>query len=281
MPSDTDAGDDAPDGARDATPRLALDGFNGPLDHLLALARAQKIDLSAISLAALTDQLAAALHDASGIPIGWKGDWVVMAAWLVQLRSLLLLPAEAPAQQEAAAEADSLRGRLIALEDTRALADWLERRPRLGHDVFARGRPEPRGVAIDAAPALDVVGFLWASLALFDDDAADADTVPLYRPVSFDLYPVAAARARILRVLEDMPDGASFEKLLPDMETITAPAARAALRRRSAWSSTFVASLELARQGDVLLAQEEAVQRGEDPPIQVRRASPGRDAGAQ
>src|SRR6202789_1781321 len=125
------------------SPSLSLGGFSGPLDHLLTLARAHQIDLFDISLGALVAQLAAALHQAPAtIPLGQKADWVVMAAWLVQLRSRLLLPADAPAQQQAVAEADRFRGRLVALQDMQALALWLERRPQLGRDVFARGQPE-------------------------------------------------------------------------------------------------------------------------------------------
>jgi segregation and condensation protein A len=123
------------------------------------------------------------------------------------------------------------------------------------------------GVSVEASQGLDVVGFLWASLALFDDDVV-ADTTSVYRPEPFDLYPVAEARERILRVLGTMPDGASLETLLPDAEsTTTAPASRSALRRRSGWSSTFVASLELAKQGAVVLGQG-----GEFQPIHVAQA---------
>ena len=169
------AGQDGSGGGEGGSPFLTLDGFAGPLDHLLTLARAQQIDLSAISLTALVDQLVAALRQAPAkMPLGQKGDWVVMAAWLVQLRARLLLPADAPAQQEAAAEADLFRGRLVALEDMQALAGWLERRPQLGHDVFGRGQPELFGVSVEAGQAVDVVEFLWASLVLFDDDTAAA-----------------------------------------------------------------------------------------------------------
>jgi segregation and condensation protein A len=91
-------------GREGGSPHLALDGFTGPLQTLLTLARAQKIDISALSLTALLDQLTAALRQAARkIPLGQQGDWVVMAAWLVQLRARLLPPADAPAQQEAAA----------------------------------------------------------------------------------------------------------------------------------------------------------------------------------
>ena len=247
---------DPDDGAGEATPRLVLDGFSGPLETLLTLARAQKIDIGKISLTSLVDQMEAALRQASEkIPLGWKGNWVVMAAWLLQLRSLLLLPADAPARQDAAMEADQLRERLVALDEIQALAVWLERRPQLGHDVFARGQPEGLGLSIEVAPALDVVEFLWASLALFDDDAAEPDTATVYRPVPLDLYAVADARDRILRRLAETPDGATLDRLLPDPDAMAEPTPRSALRRRSAWSSTFVASLELARQGDVVLGQ--------------------------
>jgi len=135
-----------------------------------------------------------------------------------------------------------------------ALAFWLERRPLLGHDVFARGRPEMLGVSAAAGPALDVVEFLWASLALFDE-APTANTAPVYRPVRFYPYAVAEARARILARLAAMPAGVGLEALLPEPDDPAAPAPHAALRRRSGWASTLVASLELAKQGEVVLGQ--------------------------
>jgi segregation and condensation protein A len=117
----------------------------------------------------LLDQLTAALQQApASMPLGQKGDWVVMAAWPVQLRARLLLPADPAAQQDDAAEADQLRDRLVGLEETQALAGWLERRPQLGHDVFVRGHRPSRaqssevfGVSADAAQAIDVIEFLW------------------------------------------------------------------------------------------------------------------------
>jgi segregation and condensation protein A len=248
--------EDWPEGGEGGSPHLTLDGFSGPLDHLLTLARAQQIDLSAISLAAMVDQLVAALRQAPGkIPLGQKGDWVVMAAWLVQLRARLLLPADAPAQQDAVAEADQLRGRLVALEDIQALAKWLERRPQLGHDVFGRGQPEIFGNSVAAGQAVDGVEFLWASLALFDDDTATADTATVYQARPFALYAVAEARERILLRLVESPEGASLDRFLPDLAETSEPEGWANIRRRSAWSSTFIAGLELAKQGEVVLGQ--------------------------
>jgi segregation and condensation protein A len=244
------------------TPFLTLAGFSGPLEHLLVLAWAQKIDLSALSLHALLDQLTTAIQQApASVPLGQKGDWVVMAAWLVQLRARLLLPADPAAQQDAATEVGQLRDRLVALRETQALAGWLERRPQLGCDVFARSHPPSRaqspeifGVSVETAAVVDVIEFLWASLALFDDEPLP-DMANVYRPPPPPLYTVAAARERILRRLTESPDGAPLDRLLPDMPDSNEVEALSRLRRRSAWSSTFTASLELARQGDVVLAQ--------------------------
>jgi segregation and condensation protein A len=81
----------------------------------------------------------------------------------------------------------------------------LERRPQLGHDVFACGQPEIFGNAVEAGQAIDIVEFLWASLALFDDETA-VDTTEVYRARRFALYAVAEARERILRLLAETPE---------------------------------------------------------------------------
>jgi segregation and condensation protein A len=250
-------------------PPLALGAFAGTLDHLLALARAQQIDLLEISLPALVGQLIEALRQAPvTMPLGRKADWVVMAAWLVQLRSRLLLPADASAQEEAAAAAGELQGQLVALQEMQALAGWLARRPQLGHDVFARGRPEVFGVSVEGGQAVDVIEFLWASLALFDDGATEPDTATPYRPIHLDLYAVAEARVRILHRLATTPGGASLEQLLPEAPEPPGPPSQPTVRRRSASASTFLAALELAKQGDVLMGQLDAFT-----PIQVTLAA--------
>jgi segregation and condensation protein A len=268
-PSTTPRADGAEAG-EGGSPFLTLGGFTGPLDHLLTLARAQKIDLADISLTGLIDQLTTALRQAPATTsLGEKADWVVMAAWLVQLRTRLLLPADAPGQKEAAAEADQLRFRLVALEEMQALAMWLEQRPQLGRDVFARGRAEVFGVAVEeAGPAIDVTEFLWASLALFNDEEPP-DTAAAYRPAPLQLHTVAQARERILERLKETPDGVPLDHLLPKAGDPSAPPdARRALLQRSGWAATFVAGLELAKQGDVVMEQEEDFE-----PIHVAPAS--------
>jgi segregation and condensation protein A len=262
--------------AEGRTPLLALDGYNGPLERLLTLARAHQVDLARLSLPDLVDQLAAALrHAPPAMPLGQKGDWVVMASWLLQLRSLLLLPADTQAHRTGEDEADRLRDRLVGLQEMQALAGWLDRRPQLGCDVFVRGQPEMPGISAEAEHEIDVIEFLWVSLALFDDDSAAADAASWYLPRWLDLHSIPDARARILRLLAENPEGHRLDQLLPEgpdvgdsdgAEAETQPV----LRRRSAWTSTFIASLELARQGGVVLAQE-----GFLTPIHVSPASAG------
>ncbi len=253
-------------GGEGRTPRLALDGFSGQLDWLLALARARRIDLGRLSLPDLLDQLAAALHEASGaIPLGEQGDWVVMAAGLLLLRSRLLLPADTPAQRRADAEAGRLRAGLVGLGQVQALASWLDRQPRLGRDVFARGQPELLGVETATAHEADVIEFLWASLARFDDDLPAGDMAPRYRPVWLDLHSIADARDRILRRWPITRSPPARPTAAGAAGSGAAPESR--LRARSRWTSTFVAGLELAKQGDVALDQETAFG-----PIQVSLA---------
>jgi len=246
-------------GGEGRTPRLALDGFSGQLEGLLALARARQVDLARLSLPELVDQLATALRDASeAIPLAEQGDWVVMVAWLLLLRSRLLLPADTPAQRKADADADRLRRGLVGLGQVQALARWLDGRPQLGRDVFALGQPKQLGLETATAHEVDAIEFLWASLALFDDDLPAGDTPPSYRPVWLDLHSIPDARERILRLLADAPDGRTLDGLLPEPLGADAGATQTGLRARSRWTSTFVAGLELAKQGDVALAQEEA-----------------------
>lgn len=249
-------------------PHLALEGFAGPLDQLLARARAQSIDLGRLSLTALLDQLGAAVRQAPvTMPLGHKADWVVMAAWLVQLRSRLLLPVDAPAHQDAVLAADGLRQSLVARQDAQALAGWLERRPQLGHDVFARGRPEVFGLAADADLAIDVIEFLWACMALFEDGTA-ASRSAVYRPIARNLPTVGEARARIRHLLAALPNGASLARFLPEPVTPSAKTWFETLRRRSAWATTFAAGLELAKEAEIVMTQEQDFQ-----PIHVARAT--------
>lgn len=192
------------------------------------------------------------------MPLGQKADWVVMASWIVLLRSNLMLPAAAPEQQEAVSEAGELRHRLVALQEAQTLAAWLDRRQMLGRDVFARGQEEfPGGFGEIRRAKVDVISFLWAAMELFEDPTDKPDLVKINRPLA-PVYSVPEARLRILRLVAEATGSKRLDQLLPE-DVRSALVNNQTLherRRRAAVSTTFVASLELAKQGDVAMEQD-------------------------
>jgi segregation and condensation protein A len=246
----------------------------GPMDLLLDLVERQRIDLGRMSILILVEQfLAASEQRRDRVPIERRADWLVMATRLVLLRSRLLFP-ESPetataAEQEAATE---LR-RLDELVAMRAAAAWLSAQPILGERVFGRGMPERTGLLLGTEHEVDVIAFLWASLSVSEDDAPEPDTVTRYRPSWADLYSVTEARDRILRMLGEGGDGEELGHFLPEISVLTDEAGTAsdsALHRSSAWATTFSASLELAKEGDVTLAQAKSFA-----PVRVSRFEQG------
>src|SRR6185437_2718925 len=144
---------------------LRLDGFEGPLDLLLELARSQKVDLARISILSLVEQYLAVIESARRVRLELAADWLVMAAWLTWLKSRLLLPAGSDAAEEGEQAADILAARLRDLQSVRAAAAWLGARPQLGQDVFARGALEDHTEIDRSRLALDLGSLLRAYLA--------------------------------------------------------------------------------------------------------------------
>ena len=229
-------------------PVLRFDVWEGPLDLLLELARAQRVDLTRISVAELAAQFVTVLEAAiarRAVPLSRLAEWTVMAAWLLLLRSRLLLPAGTAESAEAEREAADLRRHLADREAARRLANWLEQRAQLGREIFVRGTAES---AAAAEPAADVTELLRACLKLLQ--------VPLrervYRPRPPQLWRAPEALARLRALLPGLPAGTALEQLLPP-----APEGEgAALWRRSALASTLLAGLELSRDGAVTLQQD-------------------------
>jgi segregation and condensation protein A len=232
-------------------PVLYLEAWEGPLDLLLELARAQRVDLARLSVTDLAGQFATVLEDAISrqlVPLSRLAEWTVMAAWLLALRARLLLPAGTAESAEAEREAADLRQQLAKREAARRLADWLERQPQLGREVFARGAPEQGATA---EPAADVTALLRACLRLLEVPPRER----VYRPQPPALYRVPEAMARIQALLAELPaDGVRLENVLPPVPV----GEDAALWRRSAVASTLLASLELNREGSVMMEQKEA-----------------------
>jgi segregation and condensation protein A len=121
-----------------------VEGFEGPLDLLLTLARNQKVDLAKISILALADPYLTFIEAARKLRLELAADYLVMAAWLAYLKSRLLLPDATPGQGPSAEDmALALANRLRRLEAIREFATRLLERPQLNRDIFARGLPEP------------------------------------------------------------------------------------------------------------------------------------------
>ena len=221
---------------------LDLDHWEGPLDLLLALARAQKVDLRQISILQLVEQYLAVIERAAALRLEVAADWLVMAAWLAYLKSALLLPrdpADEPAPEELALR---LQLRLERLDAMREAGARLMARDRLGRDVFPRGAPEGLRVVRHAA---------WQA-SLFDLIAAygrvSARTRPaLHIVADREVMTLDDALARLAGLLGDAPEWQALERFLP-------PAGSPRLRT-SALASSFLAALELARQGRVELHQ--------------------------
>jgi segregation and condensation protein A len=177
-----------------------------------------------------------------------------MASWVVLLRSRLLLPSSPAAQTNAEAEAQTLQAGLLALQEMQALATWLNARPQLGQDVFARGAPELLGALAQTDHQLDVIEFLWATIELLDDAAVDTD--PVYRPFQIDLHKVSEARDRIFRLVVQAVQTKLLQDLVPPTTGLDRSDAKSVRRHKSGWTSTFVAALEMAKQGEISLAQK-------------------------
>ncbi|WP_052214629.1 ScpA family protein [Belnapia sp. F-4-1] len=234
-------------------PALRLGAYEGPLDLLLELARAQRVDLAQISIATLAEQfeaVVAAAIESRTVPLPRLADWLIMAAWLTLLRSRLLLPAATAESAEAEREAEGLRRQLADRKWASRLADWLERRPQLGRQVFARGVAEPDPAIIGAPPLADTAELLRACLRLLVLPHRDR----VYRPRPPTLWRVLDALERMRELLPTVGEGANLTAFLPPLsETRT----QSALQRRAALATTFMAGLELGRDGVVILDQLE------------------------
>ncbi len=224
---------------------LSLDGWEGPLDLLLSLARAQKVDLAQISILELVEQYLAYLNNARALKLEIAADYLVMAAWLAYLKSCLLLPKDPEADPSPEEIALRLQMRLQRLDAMREAGARLLGRDRLGRDVFQRGSPEGLRLVRKSA---------WQATA-FDLFAAYGSVKARAEP------PMHVVHARAVMTLDDAIERVS--RMLgialdwTDIETFLPPTDDPQLRR-SALASSFLAALELARRGRLDLLQEEA-----------------------
>ncbi len=238
-------------------PSLMVDveGFEGPLDLLLTLARQQKVDLAKISILALADQYLAFIEEARKMRLELAADYLVMAAWLAYLKSRLLLPEQHPADGLSAEEmANALALRLRRLEAIRKFAEQLMNRPQLGRDVFQRGQPEP--IAEIKHPQ-------W-SATLYDLLSAYASrrqiqSRSVVRVAKRTVWSLAEAREALERLIGQSMDWSPLDQYL--VAYFTDPAMTATVL-----ASSFAAALEMIREGHL-----EAHQQGAFSPLYLRK----------
>jgi len=242
--------------------RLDLDGYEGPIDILLTLAREQKVDLKKISILELADQYLSFINHARRLRLELAADYLVMAAWLAYLKSRLLLPEPPTDGEPTGAElAEALAFQLQRLEAMQKAGQAMLNLPQLGRDVFTRGAPEP----------LRVVDIPVFELSLYEllkaygtHPGRRRDGILQITPLN--LFSMDDALKRIGDIIGHTLDWTILQQFLPD--DLKQP-----LQRRAAVAATFAASLELARSGIINLRQE-----GLFGPIYMKRAEPSAPA---
>ena len=224
---------------------LDLEGYEGPIDMLLQLARDQKVDLTRISILALANQYLDFVSRARKLRLELAADYLVMAAWLAYLKSRLLLPEPEDGEEPSGAEmAAALKYQLQRLQAMQDAGTRLMALPRLGRDVFARGEPAPLRVV--AETTYDVS--LYELLSAYGQSRSRNQATTL-RIEPIDLYSVDDALHRLTRLLGAMPGWQTLNAFLPhDLQ--------GGLLWRSAIASTFSATLEMSRRGQLRIRQD-------------------------
>jgi segregation and condensation protein A len=238
---------------------LDLDGFEGPIDVLLNLAREQKVDLAKISILQLANQYLIYIANVRRIRLEIAADYLVMAAWLAYLKSRMLLPEpEGEPDPTAEAMASALQFQLRRLEAMQEAGIRLMARPLVGRDVFERGAPEGVKVIVNETLEPNLYELLKTYGAIRGrDEGSVLEIAPS------ELFSMEVALIRLREMLGGIPDWTELTAFLPtDL--------RDSLVRRSALAATFAASLELVREGMAQLRQTAAFA-----PIYLRRLGSG------
>ncbi len=230
----------------DAALVVDLEGYEGPIDVLLTLARDQKVDITKISILALADQYLAFIANARQLRLELAADYLVMAAWLAYLKSRLLLPtpAESTTEPTAAEMAEALSFQLQRLQAMQDAGARLMARPQLGRDVFPRGAPE--GLRVRHRPVYELT--LYELLRAYGEQHARAERGRL-EIVPSELFSMEMALERLSAMIGRIPDWATLQSFLPAGLGDT-------LVGRSAMAAMLAAGLELVRSGRLHIRQD-------------------------
>jgi segregation and condensation protein A len=233
-------------GAADQALMVDVDGFEGPLDLLLTLARAQKVDIARISILALAEQYLSYIEQIRQLRLEVAADYLVMAAWLAYLKSRLLLP-EAEGDDEPSGEelAEALAFRLRRLEAMREAAAQLANRDRLGRDVFGRGMPEPIQIHKTSAYTATLYDLLSAYATQRQQRA-----ISVVQVKKRQVWSLQEGREMLTRLVGQI---AQWTPLSVFLSPYFSPEMRATIT-----AAAFGASLELVREGKFDLRQTHA-----------------------
>ena len=232
---------------------INVDGYEGPIDVLLDLARNQKVDITQVSILQLARQYLAFIERAQALNLELAAEYLVMAAWLAYLKSRLLLPKTDEGEEPSAQEmAEALQFQLRRLEAMQKAADSLMERPQLGQDIFTRGRPEGLGVVTHTRWNVSLYDLLKAY-----GDIQRRGEDSHYDMPEFQVMSTEDAMSRLTRMLGNLPRKGmhsvwtTLESFMPDGVTDK-------IYGRSALASTFTAGLELVKQGKLEIKQDGA-----------------------
>ena len=221
-----------------------LDGYEGPIDVLLALARQQKVDLLNISILQLADQYVSFISEARRLRLEIAADYLVMAAWLAYLKSRLLLPEEDEEDEPSGPEmADALAFQLRRLEAMQQAGSKIMELPRLGRDVFPRGTSD--GISVKRNSVYELT--LYELLKAYGNQQRRGQSKPL-KIAPTDIYSVDDALERLGKMVGHFPKWQTILTFLPK-------GLAEGIIYRSAIASTFAASLELVKNGDIEIRQ--------------------------
>jgi segregation and condensation protein A len=245
--------------------KVDIDGYEGPLHVLLALAREQKVDLRRLSILKLSEQYLAFMSQARATRIDLAADYLVMAAWLAYLKSRLLLPRKERSRDEPAPDdlASHLAWRLRRLDAMRTAADALYDRPQTGLDIFPRGAPEETAVTEIPLWDADLLDLLRAYAS-----QRTRSNVAVHAVKPWPVYPIEDARRRLETLLPDVEEWRALGAFAPEADGFSGSPPSAASR----YASLMSASLELAKTGKVDLQQLHA-----DDLIYIKSRSPRED----
>ncbi len=225
--------------------KLQVDNYEGPLDLLLDLAKAQKVDLMQISIVQLADQYINYISELKN-NLELAADFLVMAAWLAYLKSRLLLPEDFDDDFSAIKMAEKLKLQLRKLESIRLLSDQLMSRPKLGYEVFMRAMRE----GIKPINKSEYYVSLYELIKSYADYKRKENFSSI-NIKKLPVYTMEEAIKMITKMFDRIKDWCDIQTIVPKNFL------KSKKLKKSGLSGTFAASLELVREGKLLIKQEQ------------------------